>query len=202
MRKYWIVTAILVVLCAAVPVAASEALPALEEQVKDILVRLEKVEAQEERIEALERQVAQLLAMSDMTPEIPAEGVVEMTAAQYRRWIDGEILRISLLIPEWGAAFESDDVEAVLATLFDVLDTAFGFYDAHSRIVTPDPSYEEIQSELACYMGPLEPFRDLENAAFMEIMAFFMAIDEDPEAFFVDCDPAALDELEELFSIE
>jgi len=30
MRRYWIVTAVLVVLCAAVPVAASEALPALE----------------------------------------------------------------------------------------------------------------------------------------------------------------------------
>ena len=59
MRRYWIVTAFLVVLCAGVPVVASEALPTLEEQVKDILGRLEKVEAQEERIEALERQVAQ-----------------------------------------------------------------------------------------------------------------------------------------------
>ena len=202
MRRYWIITAILVVLCAAVPVVASEALPTLEEQVKDILVRLEKVEAHEERIEALERQVATLLSLSDEPPEIPAEGVVEMTAAQYRRWVDGEILRISRLIPEWGAAFESDDVEEVFATLFDVLDTAFGFYDAHSRIVTSDPSYAETQSELACYMGPLEPFRDLENATFVEIMAFFIAIDEDPEAFFVDCDPEALDELEELFAIE
>ena len=202
MRRYWIVTAFLVVLCAGVPVVASEALPTLEEQVKDILVRLEKVEAQEERIEALERQVAQLLAMSDVPPEIPAEGVVEMTGAQYRRWIDGEILRVLQLVPEWEAAFESDDVDEVLAALFGILDTAFEFYDAHSRIVTPDPSYEETQSELACYMGLLEPFRDLENATFLEVMSFFIALGEDPEKFFVDCDPEAIEELGELFSIE
>ena len=202
MRRYWIVTAFLVVLCAGVPVVASEALPTLEEQVKDIFVRLEKVEAQEERIEALERQVAQLLAMSDVPPEIPAEGVVEMTGAQYRRWIDGEILRILQLVPEWEAAFESDDVDEVLAALFGILDTAFEFYDAHSRIVTPDPSYEETQSELACYMGLLEPFRDLENATFLEVMSFFIALGEDPEEFFVDCDPEAIEELGELFSIE
>ena len=202
MKKYWIVTAILVVLCAAVPVVASEALPALEDQVKDILVRLEKVEAQEERIETLERQVAQLLAMSDVPPEIPTEGVVEMTEAQYRRWIDEEIIRISLLIPEWGAAIESDDVDEVFAALFGILDTAFEFYDAHSRIVTPDPSYEETQSELACYIGLLEPFRDLENATFLEVMSLLIAFGEDPETFFVDCDPEALDELGELLSLE
>ncbi|MDE0076982.1 MAG: hypothetical protein OXO50_05645 [Caldilineaceae bacterium] len=202
MRRYWIVTTFLVVLCAGVPVVASEALPTLEEQVKDILVRLGKVEAQEERIEALERQVAQLLAMSDVPPEIPAEGVVEMTGAQYRRWIDGEILRVLQLVPEWEAAFESDDVDEVLAALFGILDTAFEFYDAHSRIVTPDPSYEETQSELACYMGLLEPFRDLENATFLEVMSFFIALGEDPEEFFVDCDPEAIEELGELFSIE
>ncbi len=202
MRKYWIITAILVVLCAVVPVVASEALPTLEEQVKDILVRLEKVEAQEERIEALERQVAKLLSLSDVPPEIPSEGVVEMTEVQYRRWLDEEIFRISLLVPEWGAALESDDVDKIFSTLFDVLDTTFGFYDAHSRIVTPDRSYEETQSELTCYMGLLEPFRDRENATFMEVMSFFIALGEDPEAFFTDCDPEALDELSELLSIE
>ena len=179
MRKYWIITAILVVLCAAVPVVAAEALPALEEQVKDILVRLEKVEAQEERIEALERQVAKLLALSDEPPEIPSEGVVEMTEGQYRRWFDEEILRISLLVPEWEAALESDDVDKVFSTLFGLLDTGFEFYDTHSRIVTPDPSYEETQSELSCYIGLLEPFRDLENATFMEVMSFFIALVED-----------------------
>ena len=202
MRKYWIITAILVVLCAAVPVVAAEALPTLEEQVKDILVRLEKVEAQEERIEALERQVAKLLALSDEPPEIPSEGVVEMTEAQYRRWFDEEILRISLLIPEWEAALESNDVDKIFSTLFDVVDTALGFYDAHSRIVTPDPSYEETQSELTCYMDLLEPFRYLENATFMEVMSFLEAFGEDPEEFFTDCDPEALEELGELFSIE
>ena len=202
MRRYWIITAILVVLCAAIPVVASEALPTLEEQVKDILVRLEKVEAQEERIETLERQVAELLALSDVTPETPSEGVVEMTAVQYRDWIAEEILRISLLVPEWEAAFESDDVDEVFAALFGILDTAFEFYDTHSRIVTPAPSYEETQSELACYMELLEPFRDLENATFVEVMSFFIALGEDPEAFLVDCDPEALDELEELFAIE
>lgn len=202
MRRYWIITAILVVLCAAVPVVASEALPTLEEQVKDILVRLEKVEAQEERIEALERQVARLLSSSDEPPEIPSEGFVEMTQAQYRRWWHEEIQRISLLVPEWAAAFGSDDVDEVFAALSDVLDTAFGFYDTHSRIVTPDPAHEETQSELTCYMEPLEPFQDLENATFMEIVAFFIALDEDPEAFFVGCDPEAIEELEELFSLE
>jgi len=40
------VTAILVVLCAAVPVVAQEVLPDLAEQVQDILTRLEKVKAQ------------------------------------------------------------------------------------------------------------------------------------------------------------
>jgi len=170
--------------------------------VKDILVRLERVEAQEERIEALERQVAKLLAMSDVPPEIPSEGVVEMTAAQYRRWADEEILRISLLIPEWEAAIESDDVDKVFSGLFDVLDTAFEFYDTHSRIVTPDASYEETQSELACYMEPLEPFRDLENATFIEVMTFFVAFGEDPEEFFTDCDPEAFEELGELLSLE
>ena len=202
MRKYWIITAILVVLCAAVPVVAAEALPTLEEQVKDILVRLEKVEAQEERIEALERQVAKLLALSDEPPEIPSEGVVEMTEGQYRRWFDEEILRISLLVPEWEAALESDDVDIVFSTLFGLLETAFEFYDAHSRIVTPDPSHEETQSELTCYMGLLEPFRDLENATFMEVMSFLIALGEDPEAFFTDCDPEALEEIGELLSIE
>ena len=202
MRKYWIITAILVVLCAAVPVVAQEVLPTLEEQVQDILVRLEKVEAQEERIETLERQVAQLLAMSDVPPEIPAAGAVEMTTEQYKRWVDEEILRILQLVPEWEAAFESDDVDEVFAALFGILDTAFEFYDAHSRIVTPDPTYAETQSELACYMGLLEPFRDLENATFLEVMSFFIALGEDPEAFFVDCDPEALDELGELFSLE
>ena len=201
MKKYWIITAILVVLCAAVPVVASEALPALEEQVKDILVRLEKVEAQQERIETLERQVAQLLAMSDVPPEIPAEGVVDMTAAQYKRWVDEEILRILQLIPEWEAAFESDDVDEVIAALFGILDTVFEFYDTHSRIVTPDPSYAETQSELACYIGLLEPLRDLENATFLEVMPFFVALFEDAETFFEDCDPEALDELGELFSL-
>ena len=202
MRRYWSITAVLVVLCAAIPVVASEALPTLEEQVKDILVRLEKVEAQEERIETLERQVAELLALSDVTPETPSEGVVEMTAVQYRDWIAEEILRISLLVPEWEAAFESDDIDEVFSTLFDVLDTAFGFYDAHSRIVTPDPSYEETQSDLICYMGVLEPFRDLENATIAEIMTFFVVLGEDPDSFFADCDPEAIEVLEELFSLE
>lgn len=202
MRKYWIIAAVLVVLCAAVPVVAQEVLPTLEEQVKDILVRLEKVEAQEERIETLERQVAQLLSLSDVPPEIPVEGVVEMTEAQYKRWIDEEIQRVSLLVPEWEAAFESDDVDKVFSGLFDVLGTAFGFYDAHSRIVTPDPSYAETQSELTCYVGLLEPFRDLENATFMDVMSLFVALGEDFDAFFMDCDQDALVELGELLSIE
>jgi len=202
MKKYWIITAILVVLCAAVPVVAQEVLPTLEEQVQDILVRLEKVEAQEKRIETLERQVAQLLAMSDVPPEIPAEGVIEMTTAQYKRWVDEEILRISLLVPEWEAAFESDDMDIGFAALFDILDTAFGFYDSHSRIVTPDPSYEETQSELSCYMGALEPLRDLRNAPFMELVSAFGIFEEDAEDIFVDCDTEALDELGELFSLE
>ena len=88
-----------------------------------------------------------------------------MTTAQYKRWVDEEILRISLLVPEWEAAFESDDMDIGFAALFDILDTAFGFYDSHSRIVTPDPSYEETQSELSCYMGALEPLRGLTKRA-------------------------------------
>lgn len=202
MRRYWIVAAVLVVLCAAVPVVAQDALPTLEEQVQNILARLERVEAQEARIEALERQVAQLLALSDVPPEIPSEGEIEMTEAQYRRWIDEEIQRISLLVPEWETAFESDDVDEVFAVLFDLLDTAFGFYDTHSRIVTPAPAYAETQAELSCYMGLLEPFRDLENATFLEVMSFMFALGEDSEAFFVDCDPEAIEELGELLSLE
>ena len=81
--------------------------------------------------------------------------------------------------------------DEVFSTLFDLLDTGFEFYDTHSRIVTPDPSYEETQSELTCYMDLLEPFRDLENATFMEVMSFLIALGEDPEAFFTDCDPGS-----------
>ncbi len=33
-------------------------------------------------------------------------------------------------------------------------------------------------------------------------MSFFIALGEDPETFFGDCDPEALDELGELFSLE
>ena len=33
-------------------------------------------------------------------------------------------------------------------------------------------------------------------------MSFFIALGEDPEEFFVDCDPEAIEELGELFSIE
>ena len=81
-------------------------------------------------------------------------------------------LRISLLVPEWEAALESDDVDIVFSTLFGLLETGFEFYDAHSRIVTPDPSHEETQSELTCYMGLLEPFRDLENATLWRLCPF------------------------------
>lgn len=51
-------------------------------------------------------------------------------------------------------------------------------------------------------MGLLEPVRNLENATFLEVMSIFVAFGEDPESFFMDCDPEALDELGELFSIE
>ena len=202
MKKHWIIAIVLVVLCTAVPVAAQEVLPTLEKQVQDILVRLEKVEAQAERIETLERQVAQLLALSDVPPEIPSEGFVEMTGAQYRRWIDEEILRISLLVPEWQAAFEFDDMDLAFNAIFDVVDTAFGFYDSHSRIVTPDPTWAETQSELACYMGALEPLRDLRNATVLELVSALSILEDDIEDQFVGCDPEAFEELEELFSLE
>lgn len=202
MNKHWIISIVLVVLCTAVPVAAQEVLPTLEEQVQDILVRLEKVEAQAERIETLERQVAQLLALSDVPPEIPSEGFVEMTGAQYRRWIDEEILRISLLVPEWQAAFEFDDMDSAFHAIFDILDTAFGFYDSHSRIVTPDPTYAETQSELACYMDALEPLRDLRNATALELVSALSILEDDIEEHYFGCDPEAFEEFETLFSLE
>ncbi len=204
MKKHWIIAAILVALCAAVPVVASEALPTLEKQVTDILLRLDKVEAYEERIETLERQVAELLSLSGVPPEFPSEGTVEMTQAQYRRWVDEEFHRISLLIAAWEEDFESDDPTRFLSAMADILDTAFAFYDAHSRIITPDPFYDQDHSDLACYMAPLEPFRDLESASFMEAMNILALIsEEDPsKTLFADCDPEALELLGELLSLE
>jgi len=191
--------------------AVEERLPALEEQVIGIFFRLGKVEAYEKRISALERRIAELedqaaepLPASGAPSEIPSEGVIEMTEAQYKRWFDGELLRIVLLVPEWEAAMESDDAAAIFSAIFDALDTVFGFYDTHSRIVTPHSDYEKIQSNLACYMDPLEPFRDLENTTVADLIPLFIALasSEDSEDFFIDCDPKAFDGLEELLSLE
>ncbi len=87
MKKYWTVTALFVVFCAAVPVFASEALPTLEAQVKDILVRLEKVEAYEERIAALERLVAERTSPPMEPVTDPGDDVVVMTEDEYLDWL-------------------------------------------------------------------------------------------------------------------
>ena len=68
--------------------------------------------------------------------------------------------------------------------------------------MTPGVPAGVAQWNRACYIGLLEPFRDLENATFLEVMSFFIALGEDPETFFGDCDPEAPDELGELFSLE
>ena len=107
-----------------------------------------------------------------------------------------------LLVPAWQEAFEFDDMDLGFNAIFDILDTAFGFYDSHSRIVTPDPTYAETQSELACYMGALEPLRDLRNATALELISALSILEDDIEDQFVDCDPEAFEELEELFSLE
>ena len=200
MKQHWIITAILVALSAAVPVFASEALPTLEEQVTEILLRLDKVEAYEERIATLERQVAELLSSTGVPPEFPSEGPVEMTQAQYRRWVDEEFHRISNLFATWEAEFESNDQDRIFSAMVDILDTAFAFYDAHSRIITPDPYYEQDQSDFECYMSPLEPFRDLKNASFMEKWDFLFLFVEGNflENVFPECDPEALLEVGEL----
>lgn len=139
-----------------------------------------------------------LIFAYDVPPEIPPEGRVEMTVYQYRRWINEEVQRISVLVPEWDAGLLSEDVDEIFAALLGILDTAFGFYDTHSRIVTHDPSYEETQTNLACYMELLEPFRDLEDATIMDVLTVLTVIGEDFDAYFADCDPESLEELERL----
>lgn len=189
--------------------AVEERLPALEEQVIDIFFRLGKVEEYEKRIRELERQISELesqvaeqLSAPSAPSEFPSEDVVVMTETEYQEWLAGEILRISFLVPMWELAFDSDDSDKVFDALYDILDTIFGFYDAHSRIVTPDLDHKRIQANLSCYMEPFEPLRDLENATVMEFMVLFGKMSEDPESLFVGCDPKVIDDLNELFSLE
>ena len=51
-------------------------------------------------------------------------------------------------------------------------------------------------------MGALEPLRDLRNATALELISALSILEDDIEDQFVDCDPEAFEELEELFSLE
>ncbi|MCY3897429.1 MAG: hypothetical protein OXF54_02050 [Caldilineaceae bacterium] len=163
-----------------------------------------RIDRQDAQIAALQQQVDRLLALSGLPPDFPSEGVVELTEAQYFRWFDDEMLRISNLAEEWEEAFESGSAARFVPSIFAILETTFEFYEAHSRIVTPSAAYEKTQAVLDCFMDPLEPYRDLENASFAEGLSFLAALgsSDQPEDFFVDCDMEAFDELVELLSLE
>ena len=202
MRKQWIITALLIVLCIAIPVAASEVLPTLEEQVKDILVRLEKVEAYEERIVALEDQVHKLTSNPLEPSTGDVEDVVTMTEIEYSNWLEKEFLRAEARIAELAMRVESNDPNEIFSALFELLDMAFGFYDEHSRIVTTAPAYEQLQSTLSCFMDELEPFRNIQDATVAEAQALMipMLIALDNDNLFQDCDLEALEAFgEDLF---
>jgi len=178
--------------------AVEERLPTVEEQLAGVYSRLEKTEQYEQRIRELERQVAELEPqVSERSPD-----VVVMTEAEYQQWLADETVRISFLVPAWELAFESDDPDLVFGTLHDMLETIFEFHDAHSRIVTSDLEYEMIQSNLTCYLKPLDILRDLENTTIVDFMIFLGHLGDDPESVFVGCDLDVLDDLEKLFSVE
>ena len=162
-----------------------------------------RIDRQDAQIAALQQQVDRLLALSGLPPNFPSEGVVEMTEEQYFRWFDDEMLRISILADEWEAAFESGSGNRIVPSLFAILETAFEFHEAHSRIVTPSPVYEKTQAVLDCFMEPLEPYHDLEELSFAEGLSILAALGSgQPEDFFADCDMEAFDELGELLSLE
>ena len=162
-----------------------------------------RIDRQDAQIAALQQQVDRLLALSGLPPNFPSEGVVEMTEEQYFRWFDDEMLRISILADEWEAALESGTGNRIVPSLFAMLETAFEFHEAHSRIVTPSPVYEKTQAVLDCFMEPLEPYHDLEELSFAEGLSILAALGSgQPEDFFVDCDMEAFDELGELLSLE
>ena len=206
MKKQWIVTAFLVVLCAAVPVFASEELPDLRAQVVDILVRLEKVEAYEERIAALEIQVAELTAPVETEPASGSGEPVSMTEEEYFGWLEQEMVRFEERAAGLEELFESDDPMKTFAGLSEVLDMLFEFHDAHSLIDTPSPVYDDVQPVLSCVVENLEPLRGIEDKsvteAFAALMPLFMVLMENPDDFLVECNLDAIEGIEELFPVE
>ena len=206
MKKQWIVTAFLVVLCAAIPVFASEELPDIRAQVVDILVRLEKVEAYEERIAVLEIQVAELTAPEETEPASGSGEPVSMTEEEYIAWLEQEMVRFEERAAGLEELFESEDPMETFAGLSEVLDMLFEFHDAHSLIDTPSPIYGEIQPVLSCVVENLEPLRGIEDKsvteAFAALMPLFMVLMENPEDFLVECNLDAIEGIEELFPVE
>ncbi len=198
MKKHWIVTAILVVFCTAVPVFASEALPGLEAQVKDILVRLEKVEAYEERIAALESQIAELTSPPVEPATIPSEDTVVMSELEYWTWLGEEMIKVEDRSGEFEALLESEDPANVITALSEMLGMLFEFHDAHSQIETTATEYDEIQSLLTCVVEEFEPLRDIEDKTVGEAIAaltpLFIVLMDNPDNLFKDCDLDALDD--------
>ena len=203
MKKHWIVTAILVVFCTAVPVFASEALPGLEAQVKDILIRLEKVEAYEERIAALESQIAELTTPTPEPATIPSEDTVVMSELEYWIWLGEEMIEAEGRFGELEELIESEDPVSIITALSEMLGMLFEFYDAHSQIETTATEYDEIQSLLTCVVEEFEPLRDIEDKTVVEAIAaltpLFIVLMDNPDNLFKDCDLDALDAFSEQF---
>ena len=204
MKKYWIVTALLVVFCATVPVFASDALPDLEAKVKEILVRLEKVETYGERIAALEGQIvaleSQIAELTTLTPEpttIPSEDTVVMSEQEYWTWLGEEATKAEGRIEELEALFESEDPAIAIIALSEMLGMLFEFSDAHSQIETTAPEYDEIQSLLTCVVEEFEPLRDIEDKtvleAFTTLTPWILVLMDNPDNLFKDCDLDAFD---------
>ena len=203
MKKYWIVTALLVVFCATVPVFASDALPDLEAKVKEILVRLEKVETYGERIAALEGQIAELTTLTPEPTTIPSEDTVVMSEQEYWTWLGEEMTKAEGRIEELEALFEFEDPAKAIIALSGMLGMLFEFSDAHSQIETTAPEYDEIQSLLTCVVEEIEPLRDIEDKTVLEALTtltpLILVLMDNPDNLFQDCDLDALDAFGEQF---
>ena len=166
-------------------------------------MRLEKVEAYEERIAALERQVAELTPPVVEPTAEPSDDVVTMSEIEYLDWLEEEMLRMEIRVAKMDELIESDDPVRIITALAEILEMVFDFHDDHSRIRTTSPIYDEIQPALSCVVNELEPLRNIEDVTVAEALTIlapmFVELMDNPDDFLSECGLDALDALEELF---
>ncbi len=85
-----------------------------------------------------------------------------------------------------------------------MLDLVFDFHDEHSRITTPSPLYDGMQSVLSCIVEELEPLRGIEDKtvaeAFAILMPMFVELMDHPDNFLMECNLDAFAGLDEFLS--